>query len=279
MSNNQRDINHLVNLDFSPESSTSSSFPTGGNNGNDDLSLFSNTHFFDFDIGRNLDASAVDDLIMEQEKYLQKSNDGQALSTYPSTNNSNQNSNNNEFSQFSISPPIMQQFASTSTNTQNTQDPIAPLPTQNHHQPIAPAPTPTTIQQQIQPQQVNKQPTTVEPATKKRKTSSTSSVDNSSSNSPSAISGGGEKLGGEEDKRRRNTAASARFRMKKKLREQEMERSAKEMQDKLTALERKVFTLEMENQWLRKLVVEKNEARDHETLKAMKKEALGLSES
>ena len=61
----------------------------------------------------------------------------------------------------------------------------------------------------------------------------------------------------DEDKRRRNTAASARFRVKKKQREQALEKTAKEMSDKCEQLEQKVSQLEMENKWLRGLVVEK----------------------
>jgi hypothetical protein len=66
----------------------------------------------------------------------------------------------------------------------------------------------------------------------------------------------------EEDKRRRNTAASARFRIKKKQREQALEKSAKEMTDKVTNLENKVAQLETENKWLKNLLVEKNEGND-----------------
>jgi hypothetical protein len=62
----------------------------------------------------------------------------------------------------------------------------------------------------------------------------------------------------EEDKRRRNTAASARFRVKKKAREQALEKSAKEMTDKVTALENRITLLETENRWLKNLVMEKN---------------------
>ncbi|KAJ1657668.1 hypothetical protein IWQ61_002962 [Dispira simplex] len=65
-------------------------------------------------------------------------------------------------------------------------------------------------------------------------------------------------LVGEEDKRRRNTAASARFRAKKKLREQAMERTAREMTAKAEALEQRVKELETEVKWLRGLVVEKD---------------------
>lgn len=61
----------------------------------------------------------------------------------------------------------------------------------------------------------------------------------------------------EEDKRRRNTAASARFRVKKKQREQALERTAKEMTDRAERLEARITELEQENKFLRSLVVEK----------------------
>ncbi|KAF0396312.1 regulatory protein cys-3 [Gigaspora margarita] len=66
------------------------------------------------------------------------------------------------------------------------------------------------------------------------------------------------KLAAEEDKRRRNTAASARFRVKKKIREQALERTVKEMTTKAETLEGRVKELEMEIKWLRSLVVEKD---------------------
>ncbi|GJN87434.1 hypothetical protein Rhopal_000383-T1 [Rhodotorula paludigena] len=61
----------------------------------------------------------------------------------------------------------------------------------------------------------------------------------------------------EEDKRRRNTAASARFRVKKKQREQALEQTAKELQERVAVLEKEVETLRTENGWLRGLVVDK----------------------
>jgi hypothetical protein len=75
----------------------------------------------------------------------------------------------------------------------------------------------------------------------------------------------------EEDKRRRNTAASARFRVKKKMREQALERSLKETNDKNDALEARVSQLELENHWLRGLIMEKNgnEERDENAEKAI----------
>ncbi|KAG9245473.1 hypothetical protein BJ878DRAFT_14967 [Calycina marina] len=67
------------------------------------------------------------------------------------------------------------------------------------------------------------------------------------------------RIAAEEDKRRRNTAASARFRVKKKQREIALERSAKDMADKVAAFESRIATLETENKWLRSLITEKNE--------------------
>lgn len=69
------------------------------------------------------------------------------------------------------------------------------------------------------------------------------------------------RIAAEEDKRRRNTAASARFRVKKKQREQALEKSAKEMADKVAAFEAKIARLETENKWLKGLVIEK---KDHQ---------------
>ncbi|XDG03747.1 hypothetical protein ABKA04_003362 [Annulohypoxylon sp. FPYF3050] len=65
------------------------------------------------------------------------------------------------------------------------------------------------------------------------------------------------RLAAEEDKRRRNTAASARFRVKKKAREQALEKREKELSDKVGTLEGRIQTLETENKWLRELVMEK----------------------
>lgn len=64
----------------------------------------------------------------------------------------------------------------------------------------------------------------------------------------------------EEDRRRRNTAASARFRMKKKQREQTLERSVRETTEKNSSLEARIAQLEMENRWLKNLLTEKHEA-------------------
>lgn len=63
----------------------------------------------------------------------------------------------------------------------------------------------------------------------------------------------------DEDKRRRNTAASARFRVKKKQREQALERTVREASEVNASLEARVAQLEMENRWLKNLLTEKND--------------------
>jgi hypothetical protein len=61
----------------------------------------------------------------------------------------------------------------------------------------------------------------------------------------------------DEDKRRRNTAASARFRVKKKMREQAMEQSVREMAMKSDKLQDRVNNLESEIKFLRSLLLDK----------------------
>ncbi|KAL8733070.1 MAG: hypothetical protein Q9181_003708 [Wetmoreana brouardii] len=84
------------------------------------------------------------------------------------------------------------------------------------------------------------------------------------------------RLAAEEDKRRRNTAASARFRVKKKQREQALEKTAKELNDKTAALEQRIAQLETQNEWLKNLITEKK-GKDFlaEEWKAFKRRAAG----
>ncbi|CBX91937.1 hypothetical protein IAQ61_000144 [Plenodomus lingam] len=74
------------------------------------------------------------------------------------------------------------------------------------------------------------------------------------------------RLAAEEDKRRRNTAASARFRVKKKQREQALEKTAKDMSDKVNILETRIQQLETENAWLKGLITEKNSGKSSSEL-------------
>lgn len=73
----------------------------------------------------------------------------------------------------------------------------------------------------------------------------------------------------DEDKRRRNTAASARFRIKKKQREQALQESAKAMTDKNNALEARVKELELENRWLRSLLKPVNAEQSNNVLASL----------
>ncbi|GEQ66749.1 hypothetical protein JCM33374_g412 [Metschnikowia sp. JCM 33374] len=91
--------------------------------------------------------------------------------------------------------------------------------------------------------------------------------------SPGSSVGGMEPV--DEIKRRRNTAASARFRIKKKMKEKQMEQQARELQDRLGMLEKKLRTLEMENKCLRQLIVEKTEKKNCDLLASIKKRSLG----
>lgn len=80
-----------------------------------------------------------------------------------------------------------------------------------------------------------------------------------------------------EIKRKRNTAASARFRIKKKLKEKQMEQQAQELQERLNALEKKMKSLQMENKCLKQLILQKNEEKNCDLLESIKKKSLGDS--
>mmetsp|Transcript_9268 Transcript_9268/g.9173 ORF Transcript_9268/g.9173 Transcript_9268/m.9173 type:complete len:190 (+) Transcript_9268:68-637(+) len=77
-----------------------------------------------------------------------------------------------------------------------------------------------------------------------------------------------------EDKRKRNTAASARFRIKKKMKEQQMQQKSKELQDRVIGLEKKLKTLEMENKCLKNLIVKQNEQKNSDLLENIKKRSI-----
>ncbi|KIK71421.1 hypothetical protein GYMLUDRAFT_33580 [Collybiopsis luxurians FD-317 M1] len=62
-------------------------------------------------------------------------------------------------------------------------------------------------------------------------------------------------LGIPDDKRRRNTAASARFRIKKKLRNLNLERTVSDLTGRADELEREAADLRRENGWLKEIVM------------------------
>lgn len=77
-----------------------------------------------------------------------------------------------------------------------------------------------------------------------------------------------------EIKRKRHTAASARFRIKKKMKEQQMEQQASDLRERLMALEERLKTLETENKCLKQLLIEKNEKKNSDLLENIKKRSL-----
>jgi hypothetical protein len=77
----------------------------------------------------------------------------------------------------------------------------------------------------------------------------------------------------DEDKRKRNQAASARFRQKKKQREQQLMESSREMQDRAKKLEKENDGLKKENMFLKKLLVEKVDHLSEEDREMLRKAA------
>ncbi|MCJ1377705.1 hypothetical protein MMC17_000801 [Xylographa soralifera] len=187
----------------------------------DDLAIFTNAEFFDFDLGENYDPSLEERT--KQETARSKNNDAKALSY-----------DNGGF-QFSGLP-----FVPTVPTT------VLPEPVDTNY--VAPSPFDiTAFGNPTSPYDISPQSHTGD----KRPFSASSMTPTSPSLETSS------RAAAEEDKRRRNTAASARFRVKKKQREQALEKTAKEMTDRADALEARIAQLEMENKWLRNLVVEK----------------------
>ncbi|KAF4125833.1 Basic region leucine zipper [Geosmithia morbida] len=240
----------------------------------EDLSFFANTQFYDLDSGQNTDYQAppvkpeavsqapeptsvmgeMSSIDFMNGEFLTSTLGGEFLSIittkqssiadilYPRS--STGDFNFSDFNAYTGSP--MNSFSEGPTGFQSIQPSHGPIyGGHGHgHQGAFPQPPRASIK------------TTGE----KRKSSDVSAV------STPAIGHGDHddesRITAEEDKRRRNTAASARFRVKKKQREQALEKSAKEMSDKVLALESRVSQLETENKWLKNLLVEKNEGNE-----------------
>lgn len=277
-------IDNLNSFDNSVDASNTSlnDSVTQGHPQEEDLSIFSNTHFFDFDMGCSTDISvSVDDLLMQQEKQLQ-SKASEVLPVASSSNTSSPSEFQLDNFDFGLSAQLdnIQQYslANELLPADNFITPPAPTGSKRKLAPALPGqgrqnsiPALPSTQNKVSP---------VESGIKKRKMSVASPAVAEASPAFSETSPDlsnmdeSQRSVAEEDKRRRNTAASARFRVKKKMREQQMERAAKELQEKVLTLETKVMQLEMENKWLKNLVVEKNEARDISDLHTMKSKIL-----
>ncbi|ODA82162.1 hypothetical protein RJ55_00668 [Drechmeria coniospora] len=213
----------------------------------DDLALFTNTQFFDFDSGQNLDFQAQP--VKADTKSVARHNSSTAddvMTASPSVMGDISNldfmSGDFSFSDFSggaFAAPSLNSFADGA----------------QAFQPLQP------IQQQQQQQQSQFRQGSGQPGDK-QKSDSAAGISPIPMASQQLNFEDASRAAAEDDKRRRNTAASARFRIKKKQREQALEKSAKEMTDKITSLENKVSQLETENKWLKNLLVEKNEGGD-----------------
>ncbi|KAK5997155.1 Regulatory protein cys-3 [Cladobotryum mycophilum] len=199
----------------------------------EDLALFTNTQFFDFDSGQNTDFQAQP---VKPEAKGRSGTASEDVSAAPSVIGEMPNldfMSDFNFTDFgnTYAAPHMNNFPE-STGAQS----FPPLQPNHRHVPVPP--------QQAQYHQP------APPSADKRKSEQPLNLEEAS------------RMAAEEDKRRRNTAASARFRIKKKQREQALEKSAKEMSDKVSALENRVSQLETENKWLKNLLVDKNEGSD-----------------
>ncbi|KAI9781854.1 MAG: hypothetical protein M1839_005646 [Geoglossum umbratile] len=194
----------------------------------DDLVLFTNTRFFDFDIEENHTPVAYG---LEHEVKRRRENATTHKYSVKSFGTLNHLQGDYQFSEFSRLPNILGDGRAgvVSILDQNPQSLSSPI---SASLPVSP--------NSNDKQQANS-------------VSSSSQVD--------ALEGA-LRIASEEDKRRRNTAASARFRVKKKQREQALERTAREMTDKCSRLKARIRQLEMENKWLKNLITEKNENQD-----------------
>lgn len=193
----------------------------------EDLALFSNTDLFDFDLGN----VKHDDYVNAAAEAAGKEKaDGKAMSAVEYANAAS-------FNMFDPSHAMMNNnYATANFDPQLYQSPQSA----------------TFPQPQPQPQQqLANSASPSDSAAQGQKRSHSVSSPAGSTEDPS-------RHAAEEDKRRRNTAASARFRVKKKQREAALEKTAKDNAERVDNLQKRVTELEMENKWLRELVVQKS---------------------
>ncbi|KAK7208422.1 hypothetical protein BZA70DRAFT_273686 [Myxozyma melibiosi] len=216
----------------------------------DDISLFTNTQFFDFDMGRSTDAGVAgdDSLVfdgssLEQDRRRRAPASQKQARVVDADAKQQQPQQQQQQQQFNYLPGHFLEYPEAAgLDVKFQSNPLAAeahnlyAPLLSDSVPLSPSPAPTPASESV------------------------SYVGSPAVKRPGSLEDA-QRFAAEEDKRRRNTAASARFRIKKKQREQQMERAAKDLQDKVQQLETKVMQLEMENKWLKNLVVEKNEAK------------------
>ena len=149
---------------------------------------------------------------------------------------------------FGIDPFMVPPVQSTSTDPS-----LAQLLSLYPHIAYPPPPAPASAGQSVQPLAAKR--------ARVRRPSTTTSTDDPANDVAPSTPAASDALGMStpvstaEDKRRRNTAASARFRLKKKEREAALERKSKELEIRVTELERECEGLRRENGWLKGLVI------------------------
>ncbi|KAK7532306.1 uncharacterized protein J3D65DRAFT_101971 [Phyllosticta citribraziliensis] len=213
-------------------------------NFDEDLSLFTNTEFFDFDLGTEITSVAqqpqppVDAVPDNRGARRQSTMSFQppAVQPKPVDFNFNGDFQSLDFSSFPVGGLPDPNFAHQPN----------PYPIQQHNGTASSSPlsAPSPVNAKV--------------GDKRKIDSIHTPTAGHNSNSIEELS----RMAAEEDKRRRNTAASARFRIKKKQREQQLEKTAKEMTDKVSSLESRIAQLEMENKWLKGLITEKNDGKN-----------------
>ncbi|KAK6518850.1 hypothetical protein TWF281_003541 [Arthrobotrys megalospora] len=228
------------------------------------LDLFANADFFDWDMGQSIHtALGGNETDRDVDKKMETST-AASLDVFSSGDASlDSYMNSVDFSQ--LSSFMMSDFPPPPPPQQSSHIPSAATssqPSHGHQRPrnlaILPQPSHAT-HAHAQNGSSSSYASPISPATSiinpnplKRK-SSTLGLDSSPRSLEEAS-----RVAAEEDKRRRNTAASARFRVKKKQREQALELHAKDLETKLQELHGKVTTLENENKWLKDLLMEKH---------------------
>lgn len=257
---------YIANLNTIPSAADAAAPQDFGNFDDDDLALFTNTQFFDFDMNESVPKMAGDMPVFDGEaprsQHQTQPNLGQDVKSMNFVNRTSDpilhsrltlyhdldayvhhehpltlcfSEPHFQFTDFPFTQPQSQRLSSQSIPPSPSNG-LAPYQSQ-HPTPPLPHNQPAFVQSPI--------------IGDKRKSiaASISSPADYDDQSRGAA---------DEDKRRRNTAASARFRVKKKQREQALEKSAKDMSDKVQYLEARVGQLEMENKWLKGLITEKN---------------------
>ncbi|KAL5340032.1 hypothetical protein BJX70DRAFT_362534 [Aspergillus crustosus] len=222
-----------------------------------ELSLFTNTEFFDFDTLNDLNIPSFE----------------RSEETKNKVNRSHHNHGHNQNPDMEFLDMLGDGFRPVNEFAGHGLDPIntSGLPVQNaQYHSVPPSPMTSGIPHgHAAVKQSSTSPTTTSPSQQSIAATSPTSITSPTAPTPGPKRKNTQKPAvvnveeaarnaAEEDKRRRNTAASARFRVKKKMREQSLEKTVKETTEKNAALEARVTALELENQWLKNLITEKN---------------------